>query len=317
MVKARDRVRAGQFAGGHRDECPVRIQAVIPKYDTLFRVNLDILNQTSGYRKLCLRYTRLVFRVGPKYPSAKSAWNHAQFKHPGDTNPPRGVPVFFSGIFGHVAPSLGGGTVRSTAWPSSNRIGNVTIGALCARWGRTYLGWTEDLNGVRVYSPTTTCSTFTPILTQSITTEDDMIDAIDAQARTSLGRTLALAESDVRVLRVARGQSTLVSELDAIRDSPEAHRFAVTREYATTIGRGVESDTVADQQWVANGGDMIRLHNGLRGVNAATEPLCVVAAYQAILHRDPTTTNIRDWAAGRTVGQVWDGIAAAHAAGSD
>lgn len=120
-------------------------------------MNLNILNLASGYRSLCLRWVRLVFGVASKYVSAKSAWNNAQYRHVGDRNPPRGVPVFFSGIpFGHVAVSLGWGVIRTTAWPSGNFIGNTTIDALCKKWGRTYLGWTEDLNGVRIYCPTPT-----------------------------------------------------------------------------------------------------------------------------------------------------------------
>lgn len=103
---------------------------------------------------LCLNRVRRWIGVGARYPSAATAWANAKHRHPKDHHPPEGVPVFWTGgRFGHVAYSLGGGKVRSTDWPSRGRVGTVTIAQLTRAWGKTYAGWSEDLNGVRVYTP--------------------------------------------------------------------------------------------------------------------------------------------------------------------
>ncbi|MGC5167989.1 hypothetical protein [Luteimicrobium sp. DT211] len=101
---------------------------------------------------LCLQFTRTVFGVGPKFGSAIAAWNHAAHRHTG--RPPAGVvvPVFFRtpSKFRHVAVVLGNGKVVSTngakisLWSSVDQVASLFQGP--------YLGWSEDLNGVRVYT---------------------------------------------------------------------------------------------------------------------------------------------------------------------
>ncbi|HWK92398.1 MAG TPA: peptidoglycan-binding domain-containing protein [Luteimicrobium sp.] len=101
---------------------------------------------------LCLQFTRTVFGVGPKFGSAIAAWNHAAHRHTG--RPPAGavVPVFFRtpSRFRHVAVVLGNGKVVSTngakisLWSSIDQVATLFRGP--------YLGWSEDLNGVRVYT---------------------------------------------------------------------------------------------------------------------------------------------------------------------
>lgn len=147
--------------------------------------------------------------------------------------------------------------------------------------------------------------------------DDDMRDAIDAQYRTSMARTPGHGEADPRVLRVARGQSTLVAELDEIARSLEATRYAVDRVYLEVLDRHVESVTMADQQWAGARGSTDALRVILRKARAVDEPGCVRAAYRALLDREvESAERVTYWATGRTVGQVWDGIAAAHAAGA-
>ncbi|GMA23345.1 hypothetical protein GCM10025864_11040 [Luteimicrobium album] len=101
---------------------------------------------------LCLQFTRTVFNVGPRYPSAVSAWEHATHRH--TTAPPRGavVPVFFRtpSPYRHVAVALGNGKVVSTngaaisLWSSVEHLADAFRGP--------YLGWTEDIDGVRVHT---------------------------------------------------------------------------------------------------------------------------------------------------------------------
>jgi hypothetical protein len=112
----------------------------------------------SGY---CLQRVRLWLDIERL---AQDGWDHdgrneamdayvgAMHKHPGDRRPPGGVPAFFSGGgSGHVCLTTGSGEgVISTDWPTSRMIGRTTIGAIERAWGRTYVGWTEDLNGVLI-----------------------------------------------------------------------------------------------------------------------------------------------------------------------
>lgn len=111
---------------------------------------------TVGYGGMCLAFVRTAFGVAPKYASAIAAWNAARYKHR-TTNPnalPAGVPGFMThprSTYQHVFLSLGGGLMRTTN-SITNRIQTVSIQSWLNN-GWTLLGWTEDLNGVRVYTP--------------------------------------------------------------------------------------------------------------------------------------------------------------------
>lgn len=104
-------------------------------------------------RGYCLRYVREQWEVAALYPSAIEAWQAARFKHPGDRNPPPGAPCFYAGgSYGHIVINCPGTHlgIRSTDCFSSGHVSDTDI-AWCERnWGYPYLGWTEDLNGVRV-----------------------------------------------------------------------------------------------------------------------------------------------------------------------
>lgn len=117
---------------------------------------------------LCLKNARIKFDapslavVDPKkYPdggTAAEAFAYEAAKNPDPThgwyNPPAGVPVFWSGGSagaGHVAISDGKGNVWSTDIERSGKWDLVPVADIHARWGLKYLGWSERLNGVRVY----------------------------------------------------------------------------------------------------------------------------------------------------------------------
>lgn len=109
---------------------------------------------------LCLQRVRLCYHVDAKYPDAASAWRNATHRHP-ETKPsafPRGVPVFWTGgssRHGHIAIATGDGECWSTDILRGGHWDKVPIGLIHQRWGLTLVGWTEDLNGARVYDPTT------------------------------------------------------------------------------------------------------------------------------------------------------------------
>lgn len=77
------------------------------------------------------------------YTTAISHWNAipANDKHPGDTNPPAGALVFWSGGAGHVALSTGNGGIISTDYPRSGMVSAASIDSISNGWGKSYLGW--------------------------------------------------------------------------------------------------------------------------------------------------------------------------------
>lgn len=105
----------------------------------------------------CARFTREAFGRpalgdfdGDGAADAEDMWKAAKIKHPGDLDPPAGVPVYWLGGSednGHAAVSLGNGMVRSTdAW-ERGVVGTVPLREISRRWGMTYVGWSEDLYG--------------------------------------------------------------------------------------------------------------------------------------------------------------------------
>lgn len=101
---------------------------------------------------MCLKFVRSLYNVPVVYPDAATAWRNTKYRH--TSTPPKGVPVWWTGGsrgFGHVAISAGGGYVISTDYPSKGRVGKVKISTLTKAWGQTYRGWSEDINGYRVY----------------------------------------------------------------------------------------------------------------------------------------------------------------------
>src|SRR5690606_1494868 len=107
-----------------------------------------------------LKWVRQCFLYNGKvvpgvHPTAIAAYNATKKRHTG-RKPPYGVPVWFEPsknvAAGHVAFSLGDGTVLTTN-SATNRIHRVKISTLEKSWGQPYLGWTEDINGVRIYKP--------------------------------------------------------------------------------------------------------------------------------------------------------------------
>jgi hypothetical protein len=106
---------------------------------------------------LCLQRVRLCYGVAALYGDATTAWLRAGHKHP-TTDPaaiPRGVPIFWTGGssgHGHVAISAGNGECWSTDILRRGRWDKVPIRLIGTTWGLRLVGWTEDLNGVRVFA---------------------------------------------------------------------------------------------------------------------------------------------------------------------
>lgn len=116
---------------------------------------------------LCQVFTRTIFGApsvgdvdGDGDADAVDGWfsEPPSARHPGDRNPPAGVPTGFSGGsrgFGHRAPSVGGGKIRSTDMNASGRyqagsVATVTIPQVEAAMGVCYTGWTETISGLPI-----------------------------------------------------------------------------------------------------------------------------------------------------------------------
>jgi hypothetical protein len=105
--------------------------------------------QGAGY---CLQFTRECFDVGPVHASAIDAWHASITPHPGDRAVPPAVPAYFdsNSPHEHVCISTEAGTYVSTFNAEVRKYSS--LGAVEQAFGR-FLGWAEDINGVRVYDP--------------------------------------------------------------------------------------------------------------------------------------------------------------------
>ena len=145
---------------------PSTIAATLPTLVSMAKVDLAAIQRAEKYAgtrgdwsHMCLAFVRTTFRLPGNEGSAISAWHAAKHKHKHDTHPPAGVPVFWSGGSsgaGHVAVSLGNGWIISTDQPYSGHVSKVKLSKIADDWGLHYLGWTEDLEGVRIYTPAVT-----------------------------------------------------------------------------------------------------------------------------------------------------------------
>lgn len=107
----------------------------------------------APWHDLCLKWVRTDLLIPSGAPTAIAAWNATPAKERHTWyNPPAGVPVYWGGGQGHVAFSDGRGNVYSTDIRRAGHVDLVPIPEIEARWGKPYLGWTESLNGVKVYS---------------------------------------------------------------------------------------------------------------------------------------------------------------------
>jgi hypothetical protein len=109
-------------------------------------------SHTSGFSGQCLHFVWLCLDGQHSYGLSDANAAFRASRHLSTTGtPPAGVPVYFLGSkHGHVALSVGGGRIRSTDWPSRDKIGEVEITVLAKAWGRRYAGWAADMAGHRI-----------------------------------------------------------------------------------------------------------------------------------------------------------------------
>ena len=111
---------------------------------------------SRSWHNLCLMFVRSCYGVAAREPNAKRAWETARKQHKTTDadSIPAGAPVFWKTRTAnwHIALSVGDGYCYSSDVGGRGKIGKIGIGALSRAWGATLLGWSEDLNGVTVYT---------------------------------------------------------------------------------------------------------------------------------------------------------------------
>lgn len=116
---------------------------------------------TPGY---CQAWTDYVFGApavgdqdGNGRANAVDGWKSEHgHQHDGDRNPPRGVPVAYSGGShgdGHRAVSLGNGKIRSTDAGGEGVVATVDLDWPEKTWGLSYLGWSDTISGQEIPLP--------------------------------------------------------------------------------------------------------------------------------------------------------------------
>ena len=110
-------------------------------------------NDRTNVPGMCLVQVRTWAGIDARYGTAAIAWFNTNHRFPGDRNPPRGAPVFWTGGsrgFGHIALSLGNGKIRSTDVGGSGNVATVDLGYIERNWHERYMGWAWDLNEVTI-----------------------------------------------------------------------------------------------------------------------------------------------------------------------
>lgn len=74
------------------------------------------------------------------YNTAVDNWDASPDKHTSGIAP-AGALYYWGGGAGHVAISMGDGTVMSTDYPHAGTVGRVSVNKLTSDWGKPYLGW--------------------------------------------------------------------------------------------------------------------------------------------------------------------------------
>lgn len=119
------------------------------EYQQLIQPNLSIIGQNGD----CLVYVRDVFEIAAKYLTATIAWQNTQYPHAGEQPPSNNaVPIWFSltsNADGHVA-VWDKGTIYTTTAQGDMTFNNIQALMDYINEGIVYLGWSEDIDNVRV-----------------------------------------------------------------------------------------------------------------------------------------------------------------------
>lgn len=117
---------------------------------------------TESFAGHCLAFTQMVYGAPVKHRSAWEAWNATEHKHgTAESIPYVSVPVWFSHYgtygqpptyenWGHVVAYIPGAGYLSSPGEGYGSIMLESIEAVERYFNAKYVGWTEDLNGLRI-----------------------------------------------------------------------------------------------------------------------------------------------------------------------
>lgn len=106
----------------------------------------------------CLRFTQSVYGAPARYETAWQAWENTELKHVTLTMPDVSVPVWFDhwgtysngyGQYGHVVAWVPGKGFLSSPGKGYGQQWLSTISEVEDFYNSTYVGWSEDINGLR------------------------------------------------------------------------------------------------------------------------------------------------------------------------
>lgn len=118
----------------------------------------QITQPSQDWYRLCKMFVRLCFAVpSDGTPDAGKAWDNAKHRH-FERDPmkiPEAVPVFWElpSVADHVTISTGNGQCLTNDFRRRGKIDVAGIDEITRGWGATLLGWTEDIDGVRIWTP--------------------------------------------------------------------------------------------------------------------------------------------------------------------
>lgn len=160
----------------------------------------------------------------------------ANARHPGDRNPPRGVPVSFKNRHGHRAVSLGGGRIRSTDMTAYGYapgvVGTTTLAQIEESMDVEYLGWSETIDGLPIPLPPPPA----PTLVQRFLEGGPRYDLKLLDRAVDNGRTGVRDNRDEIVFQVKR--------LHLVKGSPRVNRFLETFKNDRVLRMGALNNAV-------------------------------------------------------------------------
>jgi hypothetical protein len=122
-------------------------------------VTPQVVNDNAG---MCLRFTQSVYGAPVKYASAWDAWNATTLKHLDRDLPPVSVPLWFSHYGTYGAPPTYANWGHVVAYfpdrgqflsSPGNGYGHAWLNSIEEverMFNSTYVGWSEDLNGLQI-----------------------------------------------------------------------------------------------------------------------------------------------------------------------
>jgi hypothetical protein len=117
---------------------------------------VEIHHPSRDWTRDCQYFVRTRFGVGPGYATAHAAWMNTPTKHrERPDKAPYGTAGYFHGppgSAGHAVLMLNGGRCLSNDIDRVGRISVTTVEEILRKWpGYEWDGWTEHVNGVRIW----------------------------------------------------------------------------------------------------------------------------------------------------------------------